>query len=226
MSKHCSTEQVRPIKEQMDKFLLIEMQIEVIEAKSRVGPVMLNCEDVKLALVGDARKWKQKYSDLLKKFGRSDMTKLSDLMEKMKANLSKNIGQLKDLRSAMESLKKVCKLAAKIDKKMAPIEECYMQLNKYKIVVPQEGLMYNWNKLCKLEKQQQETQQRVSSQFKNQVAEGMEQFLIDFKLVPMQDKEEGPIVLNLSSSEAPENRKIFQHQFEGIQKRYTTFSGG
>jgi dynein heavy chain len=223
---------IRDIKEQMDKFLMLETQIDEMEAKTRVGPILLNCEGVKLALIGEAKKWKQKYGDLLNKIGRSDMMKLTDFMEKMKTNLSKNIAQLEDLRAAMESLKKVRSMAAKIDIKMAPIEESYMLLSRYNVVVPQEeieqyeGLTYNWNKLRELEKQQQEILQRVSPQFKNQVVEGMEQFLIDFKLFLKQYNEEGPMAPQHSSSEAAEKLKIFQHQFDNFQKRWTTYSGG
>lgn len=131
--------QIREIKEQMDKFLLLETKIEKIEEKSRVGPVLLSCEGVKHALIAEAKKWKQKYGDLINKIGRTDMLKLSEFMEKMKNSLSRNIGALEDLRAAMESLKKVRSMAAKIDIKMAPIDESYMMLSKYNIVVPQRS---------------------------------------------------------------------------------------
>jgi dynein heavy chain len=226
------TPTIRDIKEKMDKFLLLETEIDEIDDRTRVGPILLNCSGVKLALIAEAKKWKQKYGDLLNKIGRTEMIKLTDFTEKMKTNLSKNIGQLEDLRAAMESLKKVRSMAAKIDIKMAPIEESYMLLSRYNVVVPQEeleqfeGLTYNWNKLRELEKQQQEILQRVSPQFKNQVVEGMEQFQIDFALFLKQYNEEGPMAPGLTSSEASEKLKIFQHQFDNIQKRWTTYSGG
>jgi dynein heavy chain len=123
----------------MNKFLLLEMKIEEIEEKSRVGPVLLSCEGVRHALIAEAKKWKHKYGDRINKIGRTDMLKLSEFMEKMKNSLSRNIGALEDLRAAMESLKKVRSMAAKIDIKMAPIDESYMMLSKYNIVVPQRS---------------------------------------------------------------------------------------
>ncbi|OHT04931.1 Dynein heavy chain family protein [Tritrichomonas foetus] len=223
---------IREIKEQMDKFLLLETSIDEIEEKNRVGPILLNCEGVKQALIGEAKKWKQKYGDLLNKVGRTDMMKLSDFMEKMKNSLSKNIASLEDLRAAMESLKKVRSMAAKIDIKMAPIDESYLLLSKYNIVVPQEeleqyeGLTYNWKKLRDLERQQQEVLQKVSPQFKDQVIEGMDQFLTEFQAFLKSYHEEGPMAPGLTPSEASEKLKIFQHQFDNFQKRWTTYSGG
>ncbi|OHT09327.1 Dynein heavy chain family protein [Tritrichomonas foetus] len=223
---------IREIKEKMEKFLTLENTIEEMEPKSRIGPILMNCESVKTALMAEAKKWKQKYGDLLNKIGRNDMMKLSEFMEKMKNNLSKGITQLEDLRSAMESLKKVRNMAAKFEIKMAPIEESYQLLAKYNVVVPQEeieqfeGLTYNWNKLQELEHQQQEILQKVSPSFKNQVVEGMEQFLVDFQLFLKQYHNEGPMSPGLSPSDASERLKIFQHQFDNIQKRWTTFSGG
>ncbi|KAK8898529.1 Dynein heavy chain 5, axonemal [Tritrichomonas musculus] len=227
-----SNPSIRQIKEQMDKFLLLETSIDEIEEKNRVGPIMLDCEGVKQALVGEAKKWKQKYGDLLNKIGRTDMMKLSDFMEKMKTSLSKNIASLEDLRGAMESLKKVRSMAAKIDIKMAPIDESYLLLSKYNIVVPQEeleqyeGLTYNWKKLRDLERQQQEVLQEVSPQFKDQVIEGMDQFLEEFHAFIKSYHEEGPMSPGLTPSEASEKLKTFQHQFENFQKRWTTYSGG
>ena len=223
---------IRDIKEKMDKFLILENSIEEMDPKSRIGPILINCDSVKVALMAEAKKWKQKYGDLLNKIGRNDMMKLINFMDKMKNSLSKGISQLEDLRSAMEALKKVRNMAAKFDIKMTPIEESYQLLSKYNVVVPQEeleqfeGLTYNWNKLKELEKQQQEILQKVSPSFKNQVVEGMDQFLVDFKLFLKQYHEEGPMAPGLSPSEASERLKIFQHQFDGFQKRWTTFSGG
>ena len=223
---------IREIKEQMDKFLILENSIEEIEEKNRVGPILLNCEGVKQALIGEAKKWKQKYGDLLNRIGRNGMIKLSDFIEKMKVALSKNITSLEDLRAAMEALKKVRNMAAKIDIKMAPIDESYLLLSKYNIVVPQEeldqyeGLAYNWKKLCDLEKQQQDILQKVSPQFKDQVVEGMDQFLLEFQAFLKSYHEEGPMAPGLTPSEASEKLKIFQHQFDNFQKRWTTYSGG
>ncbi|OHS96678.1 Dynein heavy chain family protein [Tritrichomonas foetus] len=223
---------IREIKEQMDKFLVLEQAIEEIEEKNRVGPIILDCEGVKQALVGEAKKWKQKYGDLLNKIGRTDMIKLSEFMEKMKNSLSKNISSLEELRNAMDSLKKVRSMAAKIDIKMAPIDESYLLLSKYNIVVPQEeldqyeGLTYNWKKLCELEHQQQTVLQKVSPQFKDQVIEGMDQFLVEFHAFLKSYHEEGPMAPGLTPAEASEKLKTFQHQFDNFTKRWATYSGG
>ena len=223
---------IRQIKEQMDKFLQLEQSIDEIEEKNRVGPIILDCEGVKQALVGEAKKWKQKYGDLLNKIGRTDMMKLNDFMEKQKNALSKSIQSLEDLRNAMVCLKKVRSMAAKIDIKMAPIDESYLLLSKYNIVVPQEeldqyeGLTYNWKKLCELEHQQQTVLQKVSPQFKDQVIEGMDQFLTEFHAFVKSYHEEGPMTPGLTPSEASEKLKLYQHQFDNFCKRWTIYSGG
>jgi dynein heavy chain len=54
----------------------------------------------------------------------------------------------------------------------------------------------------------------------------MEQFLQDFQVFGKQYNEEGPMAPGLSPSEASEKLKIFQHQFDNFQKRWTTYSGG
>ncbi|KAH0792655.1 Dynein heavy chain family protein [Histomonas meleagridis] len=223
---------IREIKEQMDKYLTLEINIESIEEKNRIGPILLNCECVKQALISEAKKYKQKYGDLLNKIGRQNMIKLSDFMEKMKISLSKNITSLEDLRIAMESLQQVRSMESEIDIQMEPIDESYTLLNKYNIIIPQEeleqyeGLTYNWKKLRDLEQQQQEILQKVSPQFKDQVIEGMDQFLIDFKAFIKTYNEEGPMVPGLKPAEASERLKIFQHQFDNFQKRWETYSGG
>jgi dynein heavy chain len=143
----------------------------------------------------------------------------------MKNSLSRNITVLEDLRAAVESLKKVRSMAAKIEIKMASIDDSYLLLAKYNIVVPQEeleqyeGLTYNWKRLPDLEHQQQEALQEVSPQFKDQGVEGMEQLLQDFQVFVKQYREEGPMTPGLSPSEASEKLKIFQHQFDNFQKR-------
>ena len=115
---------------------------------------------------------------------------------------------------------------------MMPYSARDVVLSKYNVVVPQEeneqyeALTYNWNKLREIEKQQQDVLQKVSPQFKNQVVEGMDQFLIDFQLFLKQYHEEGPMAPGLTPSEASEKLKIFQHQFDNFQKRWTTYSGG
>ena len=223
---------LRQIKEQMDHFMELETSIDEMEEKNRVGPILLDSSGVKAALIAEARKWKQKYGDLLNKIGRSRMIELSEFMEKTKNSLSKNIGVLEDLRSAMDALKKVREKSAEIDQLMSPIDESYALLVKYGITVPQEeleqyeGLSYNWKKLRALEQQQQETLQKVSPQFKNQVIEGMAQFLDDFKQFQIQYNEEGPMKPGLTPSAASEKLKIFQHQFDNFLKRWQTYSGG
>ena len=223
---------LRQIKEKMDKFLELETKIEEVEEKSRVGPILLDSSGVKEALIAEARKWKQKYGDLLNKIGRTKLIELSDFIEKSKASLSKGISVLEDLRSAMDALKRVREKSAEIDQLMSPIDESYSLLAKYGITVPQEeldqyeGLSYNWKKLRSLEQQQQETLQKVSPQFKSQVVEGMAQFLEEFKQFQIQYNEEGPMAPGLTPAEASEKLKIFQHQFDNFLKRWQTYSGG
>jgi dynein heavy chain len=227
-----SNPEIREIKDKLDQYLEIETKIDEIEPKNRIGPIMFSCEGVKNALISEARKWKQKYGDLLNKIGRNKMIQLSDFMEKTKVALSKNVAGLEDLRSTMECLIQVRTKAANIDIEMTPIDESYGLLTRYNILVPQEetdqyeGLTYNWKKLRDLEQQKQEELQRVSPQFKDQVVEGMVQFLQDFEQFQRQYHEEGPMTPGLTPSEASEKLKSFQHQFDNFQKRWRTYSGG
>jgi dynein heavy chain len=53
----------------------------------------------------------------------------------------------------------------------------------------------------------------------------MEQFLQEFKVFVKQYHEEGPMAPGLQPSEASEKLKIFQHQFDNMQKRWATYFG-
>jgi hypothetical protein len=73
------------IQKRMEVYVELETRIKEMEEKPRVGPILLHSEGVKHAWVTEARKWKQKYGDLLNKIGRTKMLELSDFMEKAKS---------------------------------------------------------------------------------------------------------------------------------------------
>jgi cell shape-determining protein MreC len=66
-----SNPDIRKIKEQMDKYFDFETRITDIEEKNKIGSNLFSSEGVKSALVGEARKLKQKYGDLLNNIGRT-----------------------------------------------------------------------------------------------------------------------------------------------------------
>jgi hypothetical protein len=171
----------------MEVYVDLEQRIEEMEEKHRIDPILLHSEGIQLLIITGTRKRKQKHDDLLNKIGRTKMIELSDFKEKQIISFSQNIVVLEDLILAIKYLTRIRGMAAEIACKMALNDEVYTFLSKYNMFFQQENLEQykgsnnNWKRFLDLEQQQQVKLQKISPNFKNQIAEGIELFLLEFQ---------------------------------------------
>lgn len=134
----------------------LEGDIEEIAPFFRVGSVIFLTEQLRLALITEARNWKLAYAKALNKKCGQEIVFITDFVDNLMKLLSRPIKDLEDVRSAMASLNEIRDKAIYIDMTVSPIEEAYSLLNKYNIFFSDgnaekvDSLSYGWKKLTAL----------------------------------------------------------------------------
>lgn len=119
----------------------------------RVGSVMFMTDPLKLALVTEAKNWKNAYAKALNEKCAHEMDELMEFTDNLTKRLSRPVKDLDDVRSHMASLAEIREAEIRVDMTITPIEETYAMLNRYNIFFNDgnaervDSLSYGWKKL-------------------------------------------------------------------------------
>lgn len=85
----------------------LELQIWELPASYTVGPILLDTEELKLALAQECRVWKRAFGAALNRRASADMNHVFSFVDRMTKRLQRPITDLEDVRGAMAALKEV-----------------------------------------------------------------------------------------------------------------------
>ncbi|XP_071824188.1 dynein axonemal heavy chain 5-like [Apostichopus japonicus] len=196
-----------------------------------VGALALFTENLKLALTTETRAWQLAFAKACNEKYRSNMNDIFEFIEETGKKLSRPIKDLDDIRLAMLTLKDVREKEISIDMQIGPIEESYALLNKYELLMKDDTesvdtLRYSWEKIVTQATQLSHHLLEIQPDFKGGLLENVETFITDCDTFYDDYKESGPMVPGTSPKEASDRLVIFQNQFDGLFRKYITYTGG
>ncbi|KAL0129655.1 hypothetical protein PUN28_001727 [Cardiocondyla obscurior] len=223
---------VQEIKEQFIKYEDLMTEIKNLPDWHILGPLQINTDKLKLALLVEASAWKKLLGISLSKKYKEKLQKLTDYIFDKNKVLSRPIKDLEDVRAAMKCLGEIRDNFVSLDMELILIEETYALLGKFNIDILQEdldiadGLRYSFNNMLNMAKKVQTVICEMQEPLKTELIDGVAilkkkvaQFDIDFKL-------SGPMVEGVPAKEASERLIIYQARFEELWERYETYSTG
>ena len=107
-----------------------------IESGYHVGPLHLRTDNLKAALVNEAKAWSLAYGRHVNETCSRDMDALVEFFDDMQKRLSRPIKDLDDIRAHMAALGEIRADEVRIDLTIAPIEDAYAMFCRY-------GLAFN-----------------------------------------------------------------------------------
>ncbi len=230
-------------------FLATEPQVSEFEAKIKdfntlstevnsypeyiaVGAIALVTETLKEGIVSEINLWKVYFGKACNQRYRVEIEEIFHFIDNCYKKLQRNISDLDDIREAMAALKEFRDNEIRIDMAILPIEECYAMLQKHDIEVPREeiekcdSLRYSWEKLKQLTIQKSHTLLEIQSKYKNELKKDVAVFVEVTNKFNHDYLKNGPGVPGIPPREASDRLFMFQNQFEGLFRKYTTYTSG
>lgn len=199
---------------------------------SRVGPIQLIFEPIKVALLEQCKSWKWAFGRALNERAAAAMSEILGFFEGLQTRLSRPIKDLDDIRGAMAALAELRDNEIRIDSGIPPIEETYAMLNRFELVFSDgnaekvDSLAYGWKKLRALAHQVEDELLTIQPKFKGDLVDGIVQFKEDLAVFLDDYAAKGPNVAGIDPREASERLAIYQTRFDELWRKYTTYSGG
>ena len=160
------------------------------------------------------------------------MNSTFDFIDEVKKKLSREIKDLDDVRFAMDALKTIREEYSSIENIIPPIEEAFSLLTKYEFEVDSDmsnkcdSIRYAWKRCVDLGKKVQDDLEVLAPQFQNNLVDAVEQFRQDNVDFEEAYAYEGPMVDGIKPSQASERLAIFQSRFDGLFRKFITYSSG
>ena len=130
----------------------------------------------------------------------------------------------------MDALKTIREEYSSIENIIPPIEEAFSLLGKYEFEIDSDmsnkcdSIRYAWKRCIDLGKKVKDDLEVLAPQFQNNLVDAVErQDNIDFEEVYAY---EGPMVDGIKPSQASERLAIFQSRFDGLFRKFITYSSG
>lgn len=113
-----------------------KMEAAVVEevATLPAGTLALDTEDLKIALMAEAKAWKVLYGRSMNSKYRTQMDQIMEQLDDLSKRMSRPIKDLDDVRQAMASLKELRENEIFIDSSLGPVEVKYIVLNLVNLV--------------------------------------------------------------------------------------------
>ncbi|XP_010777174.1 dynein heavy chain 5, axonemal-like, partial [Notothenia coriiceps] len=210
----------------------LEEQISELPVCYGVGAVLLDTEQLKLALTQEARLWKRALGDALNRRASADMNDLFSFVDGMTRRLQRPITDLEDVRETMAALREVREAEVRVDATIGPVEESFALLNKHDLLFTDgnaervDGLTYAWRNLAALVEQNQNTLVRIQPSMKADLLSAVHSFQSLMQSFCSAYSLRGPGTEGLTPAEASDRLQGFQAEFDQLWRKYTTCSGG
>ncbi|KAM6127972.1 dynein axonemal heavy chain 8 [Pterocles gutturalis] len=227
-----SSPSLTEIKEEILHYAGFEEEMEDLKPIILLGPIELHTEPLKKALAIEAKAWKMLLCRYLNEEYKKKLTDMISFITEHLKKLARPLGDLDDVRFAMEALSVIRENQIQMDMTLGPIEEAYAILNKYEIEVTKEEsdgvdtLRYSFNKLQKKATRVQDELVQVQPKFKSHLLESVAVFQKDVSNFEMSYETEGPMVPSIPPQEASNRLQIFQANFDELWRKFITYSSG
>uniref|UniRef100_A0A1I8ID59 Dynein heavy chain 5, axonemal n=1 Tax=Macrostomum lignano TaxID=282301 RepID=A0A1I8ID59_9PLAT len=217
------------------KIIEFEREEERISGESAsydCGPVAIFTERLKLGLLTESKAWRLLYGRSCNQKYKTEMEEFFAFIEDIEKRLSRPIKDLDDIRIAMAALKDIRENEIRIDMGIGPIEESYAMLNKHELPVPTEEaervdtLRYTWEKLRAHGIEVQNHLVSIQSDFRDNLVQEVVVFKNDCNKFYEDYDTAGPMVPGVAPREASDRLIIFQNQFDNLNRKFVTYTGG
>ena len=210
----------------------VEERVKQIPEFSYVSSLEVATEPFRMSMIAETTAWKALYAGKLNEKARLGLENLSDFMEENTVKLTRKMNDLDDVRNAMLSLASMRDMEAVIDLKLAPIEDAYYILMKCNSEVSAEekevvdNLRYRWKKLKSLATEVQDNLSRLQSGMQKRLVTSVKSFVNEVKTFGSEYSKKGPMVPGIKPRVAAERLKVFQKQFEDMERKWIVYQSG
>uniref|UniRef100_A0A8W7PQG3 Dynein, axonemal, heavy chain 5 n=1 Tax=Anopheles coluzzii TaxID=1518534 RepID=A0A8W7PQG3_ANOCL len=212
---------------ELDANLLVEPEMQYFGQS-----VALSTEKLKFGLAIEIKSFTHKIGQAMKKKYKREMDYVYAVINEMDRKLDRQIRDLDDVRTVMDTLSKIREQEVDMELKIEPIEEAFNMMHKYDIQVDREymdqvdNLRYTWIRLqsramevhCKLLEMQ--------PAFQNELRSNLERFKQDKQEYVVEYRASGPMQPGLTPREASDKLLLFQNRFDGMWRKLQTYQSG
>uniref|UniRef100_A0A3P8WNT4 AAA+ ATPase domain-containing protein n=1 Tax=Cynoglossus semilaevis TaxID=244447 RepID=A0A3P8WNT4_CYNSE len=210
----------------------LQMQISELPANYSVGSLLLDTDELKMALTQECNLWKQAFGAALHHRASTDLGEILSFVEGLTKRLQRPIKDLEDVRAAMAALKEVREAEVSLDATIGPVEESFALLNKHELLSNDgsaervDGLTYAWKNLNALVMQNQNTLVEIQPSMKTDLLTAVKSLQSHVHNFCNEYNLRGPGVEGVAPEEASERLQSFQAEFDQLWRKFITCSGG
>ncbi len=197
-----------------------------------VSVIALVTERLKMSLNTEIQLWKNCYGLAANQKYKKEINDVLVFVEDATKRLQRDIRDLEDIKTAMDTLKEVRDNEIHIDMTIQPIEECYALLQKHEIPVQREEiercdtLRYNWQKLLQLSSHLSGHLLSLQPSYKENLKKNVASFAVECKSFYDRYKKKGPMVLGVPPREASDRLFLFQNNFDQLFRKFSAYTNG
>nr|XP_013189103.1 unnamed protein product [Amyelois transitella] len=211
-----------------------------LEASLSTEPDILiigNClavstEKLKLGLTTELKNGTHRISQAMRKKYKREMDYVYAIMNDLERKLERPIRDLDDVRTVMETLKKIREQEVDMELKIDPVEEAFNVITRYELPVSKEdleqvdNLRYTWQQLQATALASQVHLLVMQPSFEADLRANLDRFREDNTEYCHEYRHAGPMQTGLSPREASDRLMLFQNRFDGMWRKLQTYQSG
>ncbi|VVC99768.1 unnamed protein product, partial [Leptidea sinapis] len=211
-----------------------------LEAKLTTEPEVViigNCmavstEKLKLGLMTELKNGTHRISQAMRKKYKREMDYVYAIMNDLERKLERPIRDLDDVRTVMETLKKIREQEVDMELKIDPVEEAFNVITRYELPVNKEdleqvdNLRYTWQRLQATALASHVQLLNMQPQFESDLNNNLDKFRADNADYCHEYRHAGPMQSGLSPREASDRLILFQNRFDVMWRKLQTYQNG
>ncbi|CAH0703217.1 unnamed protein product [Spodoptera exigua] len=211
-----------------------------LEAKLESEPDFLiigNClavstEKLKLGLTTELKNGTHRISQAMRKKYKREMDYVYAIMNDLDRKLERPIRDLDDVRTVMETLKKIREQEVDMELRIDPVEEAFNIITRYDLPVSKEdleqvdNLRYTWQQLQARALASHFSLLKMQPQLEDDLNSNLDKFREDNSEYVHEYRYAGPMQPGLSPREASDRLILFQNRFDGMWRKLQTYQNG
>ncbi|KAI8431134.1 hypothetical protein MSG28_001183, partial [Choristoneura fumiferana] len=154
------------------------------------------------------------------------------IMNDLERKLERPIRDLDDVRSVMETLKKIREQEVDMELKIDPVEEAFNVITRYELPVSPsdleqvDSLRYSWQQLQATALGAHVQLLKMQPQFEDDLKNNLDRFREDNGEYVHEYRHAGPMQSGLTPREASDRLILFQNRFDGMWRKLQTYQNG
>ncbi|XP_058454765.1 dynein axonemal heavy chain 5 [Malaya genurostris] len=211
----------------LDSNLLVEPDMQFFGQS-----IALSTEKLKFGLAIEIKSCTHKLGQAMKKKYKREMDYVYAVINEMDRKLDRQIRDLDDVRTIMDTLCKIREQEVDMELKIEPIEDAFNMMHKYEIQVDREqmdqvdNLRYTWVRLQSRAKEVHCKLLEMQPDFQSDLRANLERFKQDKIDYVAEYRASGPMQTGLTPREASDKLLLFQNRFDGMWRKLQTYQSG